>query len=147
GRRDENAKRKQTGDHSHTGHFSPQPLRMRGVMKISSSWSFVLVVSRLNSHLISGTLPRPGVLSVWYCSFETNTPPMTVVWPSLTSTLVFARCVLIGGMPLTARVKSAWLFSSEMFMITVPAAVICGVTLSVSAASLNVTVTVLLATV
>ena len=46
-----------------------------------------------------------------------------------------------------ARVKSAWLFSRLISMITVPAAVICGVTLSVSAASLNVTVTVLFATV
>ena len=40
--------------------------------------------------------------------------------------------------------KSGVAFSSAIFMMTVPAAVICGVTFSVSAASLNVTVTVLL---
>ena len=45
------------------------------------------------------------------------------------------------------RLKSGAAFSSEMRMMTVLAAVICGVTFSVSAASLNVTVTVLLATV
>ena len=43
--------------------------------------------------------------------------------------------------------KSGAAFSSEIRMITVLAAVICGVTFKVSAASLNVTVTVLLATV
>ncbi len=50
-------------------------------------------------------------------------------------------------MPLTLRPKSACAFSSAIFMITVLAAVICGVTRSTSAASLKVTVTVLLATV
>ena len=74
-------------------------------------------------------------------------PPMTVVWPSLTSTCVIARWVLIGGMLLIARLKSGEAFSSEICMITVFAAVICGVTFSVSAASLKLTVTVLLATV
>ena len=74
-------------------------------------------------------------------------PPMTVVWPSLTSTCVMARCVLIGGMLLTWRLKSGVAFSTEICMITVLAAVICGVTLSVSAASLKLTVTVLFATV
>ena len=33
-------------------------------------------------------------------------PPITVVWPSLTSTWVLARCVVIGGMVLMARLKS-----------------------------------------
>ena len=66
---------------------------------------------------------------------------------ALTRTDVFALCVLIGGMPFTAFVKSAWPFSSEIFMMTVLAAVICGVTFKTSAASLNDTVTVLLATV
>ena len=74
-------------------------------------------------------------------------PPMTVVCPSLTSTCVTARCVLIGGMPPIARLKSGDAFSREICMITVFAAVICGVTLSVSAASLKLTVTVLFATV
>ena len=74
-------------------------------------------------------------------------PPMTVVCPSLTSTCVFARWVLIGGMPPTARLKSGDAFSTEISMITVFAAVICGVTLSVSAASLKLTVTVLFETV
>ena len=50
-------------------------------------------------------------------------------------------------MPLTAFVKSAWPFSSEIFMMTVFDAVICGVTFRTSAASLNWTVTVLFATV
>ena len=44
-----------------------------------------------------------------------------------------------------ARLKSGVAFSSMTFMITVSAAVICGVTFKVSAASLNVTVTVLFA--
>ena len=74
-------------------------------------------------------------------------PPITVVSPSATSTVVTARCVSIGGMPLTARLKSGVAFSRNTRMITVFDAVICGVTLSVSAASLKLTVTVLLATV
>ena len=36
---------------------------------------------------------------------------MTVVSPSATSTVVTARCVSIGGMPLTARLKSGVAFS------------------------------------
>ena len=63
------------------------------------------------------------------------------------STCVIARSVLIGGMPLTSREKSATAFSTVMRMITVLAAVICGWTSRVSAASRNVTVTVLFATV
>jgi len=74
-------------------------------------------------------------------------PPMTVVSPLLTSTCVSARCVSIGGIPLTARLKSGAEFSIAMRMITVFAAVICGVTRNVNAASRNDTVTVLLATV
>src|SRR5436190_18318365 len=50
-------------------------------------------------------------------------------------------------MPFTAREKSAWLFSTAICMMTVFAAVICGVTFSVSAASRNDTVTVLFDTV
>ena len=38
-------------------------MMMRGVMKISSSVLVSLSVSRLNSHLSKGTLPKPGVLS------------------------------------------------------------------------------------
>ncbi|MNC87771.1 hypothetical protein D3C83_35270 [compost metagenome] len=72
-------------------------------------------------------------------------PPITVVSPSATSTCVLARWVSIGGMPPTARLKSAAELSTTMRMITVLAAVICGVTRSTSAASRNVTVTVLLA--
>ena len=72
-------------------------------------------------------------------------PPMTVVSPSLTSTCVAARCVSIGGMPLTERLKSGDSLATLIRMITVPAAVICGVTFSVSAASRNDTVTVLFA--
>ena len=64
-------------------------------------------------------------------------PPITVVWPSLTSTCVFARWVLIGGMLLTWRLKSGVAFSTEICMITVFADVICGVTFRVSAASLK----------
>jgi hypothetical protein len=41
-------------------------------------------------------------------------PPMTVVSPSLTSTCVAARCVSIGGMPLTCRLKSGDAFSTVM---------------------------------
>ena len=75
-------------------------------------------------------------------------PPMTVVCAVADEHRAScARCVSIGGMPLTGRLKSGDAFSSEICMITVFDAVICGVTFSVSAASLNVTVTVLLATV
>ena len=74
-------------------------------------------------------------------------PPMTVVAPSSIWTWVSARCVSTGGMPLTWRLKSAVAFSISIFMMTVPAAVICGVTRRTSTASLKVTVTVLLATV
>ncbi len=88
-----------------------------------------------------------GVRSFDVCSWLTKMPPMIVVAPSLTWTVVFARCVSIGGMPLTSRLKSAVAFSIVIRMMTVPAAVICGVTFSTSTASLNDTVTVLLATV
>ena len=37
-------------------------------------------------------------------------PPITVVSPSATSTVVTARCVSIGGMPLTALLKSGVAF-------------------------------------
>ena len=63
------------------------------------------------------------------------------------TTCVTARWVSIGGMPLIERLKSGDSLATWMRMITVPAAVICGVTRSVSAASRNDTVTVLLATV
>ena len=53
---------------------------------------------------------------------------MTVVTPSATCTCVSARCVLIDGLPLTARLKSGVPFSSTMRMMTVLAPVICGVT-------------------
>ena len=71
---------------------------------------------------------------------------MTVVTPSLTCTRVIARCVSIDGMLSTSRAGRSR-SRRVICMITVLAAVICGVTLSVSAASLNVTVTVLLASV
>ena len=60
-------------------------------------------------------------------------------WPSNVA-LVGNYAAVLGG-------SNMLRFVANSFMITVPAAVICGVTLSVSAASLNVTVTVLLATV
>ena len=44
---------------------------------------------------------------------------MTVVMPSRTCTCVSARCVLIDGLPLTARLKSGVPFSSTMRMMTV----------------------------
>ncbi len=73
---------------------------------------------------------------------------MTVVSPSLTRSVVTARCVLIGGgLPGGTLLKSGVAFSRKMFMITVPAAVICGVTFNCSAASLNAIVTVLFETV
>ena len=62
-------------------------------------------------------------------------PPMTEVWPSITRIVVIARCVLMGGMPLIARLKSGDEFSSTICMMTVFDAVICGVTFSFSAAS------------
>ena len=67
------------------------------------------------------------------------------VAPSLTRTIVLADWVLIGGMPFTWSAKSAVLFSTSRFRMTVPASVICGVTLRVRTASLNCTVTVLFA--
>ena len=60
---------------------------------------------------------------------------------------MLARCVLIegiGGLPTSGPREP---LSTAIFMMTVPAAVICGVTLSVSAASLKFTVVVLFATV
>ena len=48
---------------------------------------------------------------------------------------------------MTCRLKSGDAFSTAICMITVLAAVICGVTFSVSAADLKLTVTVLFATV
>ena len=74
-------------------------------------------------------------------------PPMTVVAPSATCTVVLALCVTIGGTPFTSRAKSAKSLPISMRMITVSAVVICGVTARRSAASRKVTVTVLFATV
>ena len=72
-------------------------------------------------------------------------PPMTVVCPSLTSTVVVARWVLMDGTPL--KISPTDPLSTAIFMMTVPASVICGMTFSVSAASLNDVVTVLFETV
>ena len=100
-----------------------------------------------NSHPRSGSRCSTGVRSFDACSRLTKMPPMIVVAPSSTWTCVVARCVSIGGMPLTTRLKSAFAFSMVICMITVFALVICGVTLSSSTASLKETVTVLFATV
>ena len=51
-------------------------------------------------------LLTPGVLSTGCVSLVCRMPPMTVVMPSATCTCVSARCVLIDGLPLTARLKS-----------------------------------------
>ena len=72
---------------------------------------------------------------------------MTVVSPLTTRTWVLARCELMCGLPWIAREKSGDPFSTRMRMITVLAEVICGWTFRISAASFQVTVTVLLATV
>ncbi len=101
---------------------------MRGVMKISSSRLSSDVVSRLNNQPSSGNRYNPGVRSFEICSRVTKIPPMIVVAPSSTCTWVRARCVSIGGMPLTWRLKSGVAFSSVICMITVFADVICGVT-------------------
>jgi hypothetical protein len=92
-------------------------------------------------------LLTPGVRSSVVVSCVFTIPPITVVVPSVTCTCVSARCVLMDGLPLTARLKSGSAFSSTMRMITVFAAVIWGVTTSFSAADLNCTVTVLFATI
>jgi len=72
-------------------------------------------------------------------------PPMTVVWPSPTRTVVFARWVLMDGTPPNDSPTDP--LSTEICMMTVWAAVICGVTFRISAASLKLVVTVLFATV
>ena len=66
---------------------------------------------------------------------------MTVVSPSLTSTVVFARWVLTDGTPL--KIGPTDPLSTEIFMITVLAGVICGSTFRINAASLKSVVTVL----
>ena len=71
---------------------------------------------------------------------------MTVVSPSLTSTCVSARCVSIGGIPLTDRLKSERILYGDAYDHRVGRRDLRW-TSSVSAASRNVTVTVLLATV
>src|SRR5262249_14728293 len=71
--------------------------------------------------------------------------PRTVVCPSLTRTVVFARCVLIDGTPLNDGPTEP--LSTVIFRITVLAAVIWGVTFKTSAASLKLVVTVLFVTV
>ena len=72
---------------------------------------------------------------------------MTVVCPSPTSTRGVGALRVDRRDAVDAAGRSpACAFSRFMFMITVLAAVICGVTVSFSAASLKVTVTVLLAT-
>src|SRR5262249_10596402 len=135
------------GSSAVVGLHDRYPLRILGVMKISSSRLESVIVLRWNSHLRIGTRYRYGVRSLVLCSWLTKMPPMTVVAPSLTCTVVSARCVSMGGMPLTLREKSGVAFSSWIAMITVFAVVICGVTCSFSVASLNDTATVLLATV
>src|SRR4030066_2232681 len=74
-------------------------------------------------------------------------PPMTVVPPSGTMTVVLALCIVIGGMPLTRLAKAAALFWISMVMMMVPSAVIWGVALSSRAALTYLVVTVKLATV
>jgi hypothetical protein len=69
------------------------------------------------------------------CSRLTKIPPMTVVMPSLTCTRVMARWVSMLSPP-SGVCAPGEEFSSVICMMTVLAAVICGVTFSVSAASL-----------
>src|SRR5688572_25364886 len=97
---------------------------IRGVMKMRSSRLSSVTSSRLNSKPRSGTRLSPGVRDCVVCSVLRKMPPMTVVSPLATRTEVFARCVLIGGLPSIAREKSGEPFSTTMRMITVLADVI-----------------------
>ena len=101
---------------------------------MSNSVLVSLTESRLKSHFNNGTLPSPGVRSLFVVFVLEKMPPITVVWPSPTRTVVFARCVLIETRP-SGVVSPREPLSTEIFMITVPAAVICGVTRRLSAAS------------
>ncbi len=63
GGRNQRGEPKQSNGSAH-GVLCRQLLMIRGVMKISSSVFDSSTRSRLNSHLSTGTLPRPGVLSL-----------------------------------------------------------------------------------
>jgi hypothetical protein len=60
----------------------------------------------------TGRDPRPGTLSSCVDSLSINMPPITVVPPSLTRTLVVDSLVRVEGMPLTCLPKSGVLFST-----------------------------------
>src|SRR5690606_30864005 len=127
-------RRQATGkDRSHD-----QPRMMRGVMKISSSCAWLVSRSFLKSQPSSGMRLRPGVRLASRVSVVARMPPMTVVAPSGTCTLVRARSVRIDGPADSGPSTSLGvLFSSAMLMMTVSAGVILGVTSSFSAASWN----------
>ena len=81
------------------------------------------------------------------CSSLTKIPPITVVDPSVTCTVVVALWELIAGVPNVTCVKSGDELVSAICMITVFDTVICGVTCRLKSAFTKVVVTVLLAVV
>jgi len=64
-------------------------------------------------------------------------PPITIVSPSCTKTLVVASFVSIVGTPNTVRPKSASFFVISIFIDIEPAGVIVGVTVRLKTASIK----------
>ena len=93
--------------------------------RISLFWRVTSL--RLKRLPTSGIEARPGVRCRVSPSVSANTPPITVVPPSGTSTSVCMRWVSIPGTPPTAIPVLIVLFSMVTRRMTVPASVICGV--------------------
>ena len=106
-----------------------------GVRKINSSSVLSRSDRLLNSQPSSGMRCNSGTRLSDLLRSLSKIPPMTVVSPFATCTVVLARCVTIGGMPWISRPKSAKSFWILIYMVTVSAAVICGVTRRLRAAS------------
>ncbi|MNZ86827.1 hypothetical protein D3C78_1056650 [compost metagenome] len=112
---------------------------IRGVRKISSSDLLSLTMSRRNRRPRNGRSPRNGTFSTPLFWELVYTPPMTIVSPSVTSTLALTSFLLIAGWPATEFPKSGSSLVTLTSMITRLSGVICGVTSSERAASFHST--------
>ena len=110
---------------------------MRGVMKMSSSRLVSVWLPPGEQPAQEGNaVEQRSARNLVVCSRLTKIPPMTVVMPSLTCTRVMARWVSMPEPRRPGVCAPGAEFSSVICMMTVLAAVIGGVTFSVSAASL-----------
>src|SRR3989338_64733 len=103
---------------------------MVGVIKIRSSLSALVFVLLLKSQPKRGMLEIIGTPLVPLVFLILSMPPITVVSPLRTSTVVVALLSITAGILSTAREKSASDSSASIFILIISPLVIWGVTVS-----------------